>query len=395
MITGTLPAIPPGTPALVGRITALRLISIACLVCSLAGCAPVPLAGTQPLLKIGLVAAFEGLERPLGYQALYGVKLALAQRNAEGGVAGYLVELVALNDFGRPDEASSQARQLAVDPAVMGVITGWSDETTRAALPEYRRSGLAVVVPWSVSPELADARAGIVLAAADTQRVAERLSRLIAADHPHRVIVVGTPAALEPFLMQPGLSVQGLSPPETYDRIAYTEWALRLAAGRAAPPDALVLAMPGASAGQALTALAEVGWHGRTYGSAEAGNEQLVQVAGQLADGLIFVSPAPAGQDLPDEAREAVGVSADQLPPRAILAFDATQLLLDAIEAAISTHGRPERRGVVKALSAVHRRGLTGVLAFDEGGRRRDAPLWAYRITDGAYPGRLLNASRP
>ena len=395
VVPNMLPATRPGGVTSAGRRAALRLTLIVCLIGCLASCTPASLAGTRPMLKIGLVAAFEGLERPLGYQALQGVKLALARRNAAGGVAGYLVELVALNDFGRPDDARSQARQLAVDPAVVGVITGWSDETARAALPEYRHAGLAVVVPWSVSPELADARAGIVLAAADTRRVAERLSRIMAADQPGRVIVTGKPAALEPFLAQPGLLAQGLPPPVSYDSVACKAWALRLVAGRPAPPDALVLAMPGALAGQALRALAEAGWRGSAYGDAEAGSGQLVDVAGRLAEGLIFVSPAPAGQDLSDDARQLADPPARQLAPRGVLAYDATQVLLDAIQAAIQADGRPERRGVVEALPSVQRRGLSGPLAFDQQGRRLEAPLWVYRIAEGAYPGRLLDASWP
>jgi hypothetical protein len=54
----------------------------ATIICSLilSGCVAKPvgralLRGTQPLLKIGLAAPFEGLDRPMGYEALTGVKL--------------------------------------------------------------------------------------------------------------------------------------------------------------------------------------------------------------------------------------------------------------------------------------------------------------------------------
>jgi ABC-type branched-subunit amino acid transport system substrate-binding protein len=102
----------------------------------------------KPTVKIGLSAPFEGLYRDQGYEALHAVRLAVRQRNGVGGVGGsYLVELVALNDFNEPNEAILQARKMAVDPGVLGVVGGWSPDTARLAAPEYERLGLALLVP--------------------------------------------------------------------------------------------------------------------------------------------------------------------------------------------------------------------------------------------------------
>lgn len=102
----------------------------------------------QPTVKIGLSAPFEGRYRDLGYEVLYAVRLAVQQRNEAGGVDGrYLVEFVALNDFDEPDEAVIQARKMAVDPDVLGVLGGGSPETVRAAAPAYERQGLAFLSP--------------------------------------------------------------------------------------------------------------------------------------------------------------------------------------------------------------------------------------------------------
>ena len=112
-----------------------------------AACSPAPVIGAPPTVKIGLVAPFEGLHRPLGYEALFAVKLALQEKNEAGGLNGYRVELVALNDFGEAGEAAAQAREMAADPDILGVIGGWSPETAQAAAPEYERLGLAFLVP--------------------------------------------------------------------------------------------------------------------------------------------------------------------------------------------------------------------------------------------------------
>lgn len=102
----------------------------------------------KPTVKIGLSAPFEGAHRDLGYEVLHAVRLAVRQRNQAGGVGGrYLVEFVALNDFDEPDEALVQARKMAVDPGVLGVLGGGSPAVAGTVAPEYERLGLAYLQP--------------------------------------------------------------------------------------------------------------------------------------------------------------------------------------------------------------------------------------------------------
>jgi branched-chain amino acid transport system substrate-binding protein len=381
--------------SLSSRYAVLGILTI-CL-SALAGCMfgspQLSLAGTRPLAKIGLAAPFEGLGRPLGYEALTGVKLAVAERNMGGGVAGYMVELVALNDFGEPDEARLQAREFSADPAIMGVITGWDNETARASLPIYRQAGLAVAVPWSVFPELADRESGIVLVASDTRQVGKALAESVVAASPKRLAVVGDELAaaryaesLEAFGLKPLL----VSLPDSLDSERFKEWATQLVSDARLAPDALVLTTDGALAGEVLLALRDLSWQGLAFGGAEAGSSEVVNVGGGATDTLLLVSPAPAGVNVV-RGRGASPVSETaRLEPRAVAAYDATQVLLDAMELAIRQDGYPSRQGIVTALPQVRRQGLTGTIAFDVAGRRVDAPVWLYNITHNEYPGQLL-----
>lgn len=120
------------------------LLIVCCLL--LAGCM-FP-GSVNPTVKIGLSAPFEGLDRELGYEALYAVRLAVQQRNDAGGVgASYWVELVALNDLNEPEEALIQAKKMAVDPDLLGTLGGWSVQTARVVSPEYEELGLALLIP--------------------------------------------------------------------------------------------------------------------------------------------------------------------------------------------------------------------------------------------------------
>jgi ABC-type branched-subunit amino acid transport system substrate-binding protein len=178
--------------------------------------------------------------------------------------------------------------------------------------------------------------------------------------------------------------------PEGPGREELREWVARLVLARPPPPHALILATEGASAGGILQALAETTWSGTLLGSADAGSVLLVDVAGEAAAGLIYASPAPAGQDLAEDAGSRAGLSFDELAPRAVLAYDATNVLLSAIDAATRTEGKPSRAGVVAAMRAVHMQGLTGDITFAEDGRRLEAPVWLYRIEGKRYPGELV-----
>jgi ABC-type branched-subunit amino acid transport system substrate-binding protein len=116
-------------------------ISLCCLAVLLTACA----ASTQPVVKIGLVAPFEGRYRSIGYEAIYAARLAIREINAQGGINGQRVELVALDDRGEPDKAIEAARQLVLDPQVVAVVGHLRPDSTDAAMKIYCEAGLPVV----------------------------------------------------------------------------------------------------------------------------------------------------------------------------------------------------------------------------------------------------------
>lgn len=110
-------------------------LALALLLC--AGCASV-----DPVVKIGLVAPFEGRHRDIGYDAVYSARLAVRQVNEAGGIGGYRVALVALDDRGDEELARQAAASLAVDPAVVAVVGHYLPSTTAGALPVYVQESL-------------------------------------------------------------------------------------------------------------------------------------------------------------------------------------------------------------------------------------------------------------
>jgi ABC-type branched-subunit amino acid transport system substrate-binding protein len=109
-------------------------------------------ASTQPVVKIGLVAPFEGRYRPIGYEAIYAARLAIREANARGGIDGHRVELVALDDRGEPERAITAARQLVLDPQVVAVVGHLRPDSSDAAMKIYCEAGLPVIVVESAAP---------------------------------------------------------------------------------------------------------------------------------------------------------------------------------------------------------------------------------------------------
>jgi len=325
----------------------------------LSACTGAGLDGAPPTIKIGLVAPFEGLHRPLGYEALFAVKLALQERNAAGGVNGYQIELVALNDFDDPTEAQAQASALVVDPNILGVVGHLSSEPTLAALPVYRKANLAVSIPWTTRP--VDQQNGVVSVAATTVETAKRLETLVSEQGFNQITTVSD--------RQFGTISTGTQ--------------------------AIVLDTEAVAAGEIALALHRDGVMQPLLGYVDVGSPQLVQVGRQEIAGLVYVSPGPDPANINEAAGfvEAYQAMAGFPPgPRAVLAYDATNVLLDAIAQASGEQGRqPTRAEVATVITTIERQGLSGKIMFDTRGQRVNAPIWVYQISEeGRYPGVLV-----
>jgi len=98
-----------------------------------------------PIVKIGVIAPFEGAGRPLGYAILPAIKAAVAEANASGKFGRYQVLVVAFNDDLHGPTAAAQAQALAQDPEVLVVVGPWTAETAAAVEPILAEAGLPVL----------------------------------------------------------------------------------------------------------------------------------------------------------------------------------------------------------------------------------------------------------
>jgi len=348
------------------------------------------LPGSTPaVVKIGLTAPFEGLYRPLGYDALYGVKLAIRERNSAGGVGGALVELVALDDHFDPQRAVSVAREMAIDPDVMGVIGPLSGTLALAVQEEYQRAGLAFItlagddtltsggsdVTFRLAARDADLGACAARYALD-ELAAQRLA-----------VVYPAPDAMSAAFCQ---AVQEAGADLAWQGTPSGQW---LTALQDAAPDVILIIGDSVTGAKLARKIREVGLTATLMGGQSWATPHLSSVGGEAVENALYVTSAPAPQDLEAEAFIADYQALAGFPPGpyGAWAYDATQALLAALEQTIHATGRPTRTGVaaqLRDLSACQ--GLSGPIAFDEFGNRQHPPLYIYRLEGSVYPGRLI-----
>jgi ABC-type branched-subunit amino acid transport system substrate-binding protein len=324
-----------------------------CLV--VAGC----YGSTQPVVKIGLLAPFEELYRDDGYAALHAVKLAIAQRNAQGGVAGRQIALVALNDNGRAVEAILQARKLGIDNGVAGVVGPVHGETATAAAAELTAQGLPWIAPVPLDTD--EHPGGWSLSASPFDLGHEAVSELVRLGAAEQAVL---------FSDQLG-AIQGAQ--ASADSLGLRLSVATAAAGGASvPAGSSIVWLSDAERGAALvSALASTGSAALVVGGPEVGSVVFDRRAAPGA-AAAWLSSGPPASALPPEFVAAYKQFAGTGPsPQAVLAYDATNLLLDAIAATEMTQGRisrPAVRGTLAELLTRGWAGLSGLYAWDDRG---------------------------
>ena len=323
------------------RTTLLGLLALTVSACSAIPPNTTTGTGQKGIIKVGLGAPFSGYDGETAQQLLDGVRLAVVERNASGGVNGYGVQLVSFDDEMSPAVAERRARELVLDPQVIAVVGHVVAGTAAAARPAYERGGLPFV---SLAPgESAGQTFRLLPTDAELAAyVVDELGQVVSGRRAAVVIVdtAGFRRVAEAFsatLRQQGWSL--VAQPTISDRSArFADVVLSLVPN---PPDLVVFAgLPdqGTAFAEELAQQLPSTWF---IGVATADAPQWSQVSSSRLLKLELDWRPPAG-DFMARFQSATGRSANAY---AALAYDATRLVLDAAT------GAPTRDGVAATLA--------------------------------------------
>lgn len=106
-------------------------------------------------IKIGAQGAHSGDLASYGVPSLNAVKIVVDEVNANGGILGKMVEIVAQDDQCKPEIATSAATRLVSDKvdAIIGPICSGP---TVASLPLFQNAGIIAISPTATTPALTD-----------------------------------------------------------------------------------------------------------------------------------------------------------------------------------------------------------------------------------------------
>lgn len=100
---------------------------------------------TPQVVKVGLVAPFEGEQRELGYDGIYAARLAVREFNANQDDNGVKLSLVALDDSSEAKLAAGNAQALAIDPAIVAIVGMGGNETRLATAENIAESSISFI----------------------------------------------------------------------------------------------------------------------------------------------------------------------------------------------------------------------------------------------------------
>jgi branched-chain amino acid transport system substrate-binding protein len=363
-------------------------------------------------ITIGINLPFTGADAHDAELIKDGALLAIDEANQQGGVAGYKVEVLQLDDgtatAGQydPAQAATNARKMVADKGVVAAIGPQMSGSGKAMSPILSQGNLATITPSSTNPDITDSKfAGqyrpkgkaiyfrtVTTDAFQGPNMANYYADTLKVKSVYVLddsgaYGVGIADAFQGQAEKRGIKVLGrdqLNPKEA-------DYATTLTKIKSLNPDALYyggVAQAGVKvvkqASDLLPHLIKGGGDG-LYGS------EILRGAGfPAAQGWYATIAAPNILDNPDAKPfvEKFAKKYSQQPENySITAYDAALVILDAVKRVAASGKEVTRDAVRDAIQSTHLKTLQGEISFDDNGDITNRVISVFRIEkDDKYP---------
>jgi branched-chain amino acid transport system substrate-binding protein len=369
-------------------------------------------AAADKSVKIGINLPFTGADAHDAELIKDGALLAIDEANAQGGVAGYKIEVLLLDDgtatAGQydPAQAATNARKMVADKAVVAAIGPQMSGSGKAMSPILSQGDLATITPSSTNPDITDPKfAGqyrpkgkpiyfrtVTTDAFQGPNMANYYADVLKVKSVYVLddsgaYGVGIADTFQAQAEKRGIKVLGrdqLNPKET-------DYATTLTKIKSLNPDALYyggVAQAGVKvvkqASDILPTMIKGGGDG-LYGA------EILRGAGfPAAEGWYATIAAPNILENPEAAPviERFAKKYGQQPENySITAYDGALVILDAIKRVAASGKEVTREAVRDAMQTGHVKTIQGEVAFDENGDLQNRVISVFRIVkDDKYP---------
>jgi branched-chain amino acid transport system substrate-binding protein len=354
---------------------------IVAIVAALIVVAAVPLTQAQDsmVIKIASQGPLSGGQSAQGTALRNGVELAIEQFGGSLTEAGFEIQFVPFDDQASPDVGVANAQQLVADPAILGVIGHWNSGVAIPSSEVYEANNVAMISPANTNPAVTDRGLTVVNRVCGRDDLQGPLGARFAASlegveeiyilHDTTTYGQGVAEFFRQEAEAQGLTVlafEGTEERANFEGVIQPILALA--------PDLIYMGGIYDQFGVFVQQVRTAGYEGALLGPDGMDAPDFANIAGEAGIGVYYTSaagPAAAYENSAAfiEAYEAK-FGAPPLPYTA-QAYDATGILLQAIEAAAMEAGGtvPTREAVAAAVRATtDYAGVTGMVTFDANG---------------------------
>jgi len=355
---------------------------------------PTPTPLLRGTIKIVTQSPLSGGQAVLGEGIKNGAQLAIEQLKGPIEALGFKVELVPLDDQARRDVGMANAGLIVNDPDILAVIGHLNSGVAIPASEIYKDYDLVMVSPANTNPCITD-RGYLVV-----NRVCGRddVQGAVAAEFAFNELKVKTAFVIhdkttygqgtaEFFKKRfEGLGGRVLGFVGTEERFDFTLLINRI---QIANPELIFFGGIYDQAGVFFKQARERGVRAIFLGPDGMDSSELAKIAGDAVVGMYYTSVAApptvyeGAKKFIEDYKAKFGKDPE---PFSAQAYDATAIVLKAIEAAIKEAGgqKPSRKAVAEKVRATKDfQGITGVITFDERGDPVKAKYFVIKVVSG------------
>ena len=348
---------------------------------------------------VGEYGSMTGSEATFGTSSDRGIQLAVTEINGAGGIKGRQIQIIALDDEGKPEEAATAATRLIASEHVTALLGEVASTRSLFMAPKAQAAKVPMVSPSSTNEKVTavgdyifracfiDPFQGYVMAkyAHDTLKLTKAaILRDVRNDYS-----VGLAKVFSENFTRLGGSITANESFSSGD----VDFKAQLGNIKNTRPDALYVPGYYTDVGLIARQAREVGISAPLLGGDGWDSEKLYEIGGAALDGCYFSNhysvddPSPRIQEFVAKFKKTYG---GQLPDSlAAQAYDAAGMLFDAMKRAPDLTG-PAIRDALAATK--HYQGVTGDISMDAN-RNPVKPAVVLKITHGGkyeFAGRVM-----
>jgi branched-chain amino acid transport system substrate-binding protein len=350
--------------------------------------APAAIAQEKGTIKIATQSPLSGGQAALGEGIKLGTQLAIEQYKGNLEKMGFKVVLVPYDDQAKPDVGVSNAKNIVADKQILGVIGHLNSGVAIPSSEVYKDENLAMISPANTNPTVTDRgykNVNRVCGRDDVQGVVgaefahEALkAKTVYVIHDKTTYGQGVAEFFKADAEKKGAKIVGFEGTEeksNFDPL--------ITPIRAKNPDLIYFGGLYEQAAPFFKQAREKGVKAKFLGPDGLDSSDLTKIAGKAVVGMFYTTVAgpvtvyPQAKQFADMYKKSYGKNPE---PFAAQAYDATAILLEAIEAAAKGGTLPSREAVSDAVRTVRHTGVTGTIEFNSKGDPKKATYFVIQV---------------